>query len=155
MAGFGRSPFGHGPFGRSDLGKDQVVDLFPTEYFSNQTDITQDPMYHFLQVMANSVNLRRIDADNMQTLTDYDAAPLYIVQLYGQMFGLDIDKNDPDFLQRSLLKNAPPGNKRFVIGQLKLNNGYTALFGSICPYATNVATALPFLISSLLFILTV
>jgi hypothetical protein len=115
VAGFGRSPFGVGPFGRSDTGGDLVVRRFPESYFDDTltypagqtiTDNTVDPLLFLLKTYANSVFLRRLDIDSMLDIIDPDLAPLYIVQLTGDMIGVSIDKNDPDFLQRSLLKSA-------------------------------------------------
>lgn len=115
MAGFGRSPFGESPFGISDLGNDLLVKTLPEEYFDDTLTIPpgetvktnpNDPLVQLLLTYANSVNLRRLDIDNLTTLIDPDLAPLFIVQLWGVMLGLNIDQNDPEFLQRSFLKNA-------------------------------------------------
>lgn len=115
MAGFGRSPFGRGPFGRSDLGNDLLIELFPDQYFddsllldSNETlkDNDKDPLLKLLKTYKNSVNLRRLDIERMPSLLDYETADLEIVRLWGDLLGLGIDKNDPEFLQRSFLGNA-------------------------------------------------
>lgn len=116
MAGFGRSPFGRGPFGRSDTGYDLVQRRFPEEYFNpdvvpefagqrpNQNE--NDHLVKVLKTFSHSVQKRRIEIDDIQGLLDYDKAPLEIVRLFGEMLGLGIDKNDPEFLQRSFLGNA-------------------------------------------------
>jgi hypothetical protein len=115
LGGFGRSPFGRGPFGKSDLGTDLIIDLFPLEYFDDTLQLSpgetirdndKDPLLKFLKVYAHGVNKRRDVVDEMLKLVDYEAAPLDIVRLWGEMLGLGIDKNDPDFLQRSFLGNA-------------------------------------------------
>lgn len=115
MAGFGRSPFGRGPFGRSDLGRDLLIESFPVEYFDESIQLDagetrrqndKDPLLKLLNVYRNSLNKRRIEIDKLPFLIDYENAPLEIVQLWGQMLGLGIDKNDPEFLQRSFLGNA-------------------------------------------------
>lgn len=115
MAGFGRSPFGRGPFGRSDLGRDLVIELFPEDYldptlvlYADETpkDNDKDPLLALLRTISLMVNERRSEVDDMSTLVDYESAPLEIVRLWGDMLGLGIDKNDPEFLQRSFLGNA-------------------------------------------------
>lgn len=115
MAGFGRSPFGRGPYGRSDLGKDLLINLFPDEYFDSSIvldtgetvkDNEKDPLLILLKGFAHSLNLRRAEVDDLPTLIDYESAPLEIVRMMGDMLGLGIDKNDPEFLQRSFLGNA-------------------------------------------------
>lgn len=115
MAGFGRAPFGRGPFGRSDLGNDLLIELFPSEYFddsikldSNESlkDNDKDPLLKVLRVYKNSINKRRLDVERMPSLIDYETADLEIVRLWGDLLGLGIDKNDPEFLQRSFLGNA-------------------------------------------------
>jgi hypothetical protein len=115
VAGFGRSPFGRGPFGRSDTGGDLLIERFPTEYFDDSIvlspgetirDNNKDPILFLLKTYANSVLKMRVEIENMQFLIDYEKAPLEIVRLMGDMLGLDIDKNDPEFLQRSFLGNA-------------------------------------------------
>lgn len=105
MAGFGRSSFGSGPFGKSDTGGDLVVQSFPVQYFS-ESDITTDPLFKLIKVYANSVNKRRSDIDAMPEMIDFEKAPLDILDLLGGLFGLDIDKNEPEFLQRSFVANA-------------------------------------------------
>ncbi len=115
MAGFGRSPFGRGPFGRSNTGSDLLIRSFPSEYFdptiqldADETvkDNDKDPLLIILRVMAEMVQRRRVDVERIETLIDYETAPLDIVRLHGDMLGLGIDKNDPEFLQRSFLGNA-------------------------------------------------
>lgn len=115
MAGFGRSPFGDSPFGISDIGNDLLIQTFPEEYYDDTLVVPpgetvktnpNDPLVQILNTYANSVFNRRTDVDNLITLIDPDLAPLFIVQLYGVMLGLDIDQNDPEFLQRSFLKYA-------------------------------------------------
>lgn len=115
MAGFGRSPFGIGPFGRSDVGNDLIVELFPSEYLdpdlipadgSPPSQNDEDPLVQVLKTYGNSVQKRRLEIEKMPDLIDYDKAPLEIVRQWGDMLGLGIDKNDPDFLQRSFLGNA-------------------------------------------------
>lgn len=113
MAGFGLGPFGKGPFGRSDLGFDLVIERFPSEYLgeglpegTDVKDNDKDPLLMVLKTVSYAVNKRRVDIDNMETLIDYEKAPLEIVRLLGAMLGLGIDKNDPEFLQRSFLGNA-------------------------------------------------
>lgn len=113
MGGFGRSPFGRGPFGKSDTGFDLVIKLFPEEYFSSDlppgTDPRNndiDPLLKVLKTYANQVNQRRTEIDQIKTILDYEAAPLEILELLGAMLGLGIDKNDPEFLQRSFVGNA-------------------------------------------------
>jgi hypothetical protein len=115
VAGFGRSPFGRGPFGRSDLGNDLLIELFPDQYFDDSLlldqgetikDNDKDPLLKLLKVYKNSVNLRRLDIERMPSLIDYETASLEIVRLWGDLLGLGIDKNDPEFLQRSFLGNA-------------------------------------------------
>ena len=115
MAGFGRSPFGKGPFGRSDTGRDLVVELFPDEYFDDSIvldageaikDNNKDPLLHILKTYANSVNKRRGEIDHLTDLLDPELAPLEIVRQFGETLGLGIDKNDPEFIQRSFLKTA-------------------------------------------------
>lgn len=116
MAGFGRAPFGTQPFGISDTGTDLIVESFPSEYYDdtlvlppNTTvqDNPNDPLVSVLHTYANSVFQRRLDIDNMSSqLTDPDTMPLDIVELWGTLLGLGIDKNDPDFLQRTFLKTA-------------------------------------------------
>ncbi len=115
MAGFGRAPFGKGPFGRSDLGGDLLIELFPESYFDESLvlgpgesvrDNNKDPLLMLLQTYRESVNKRRLEIEALPNLLDYETAPLTIVQLWGEMLGLGIDKNDPEFLQRSFLGNA-------------------------------------------------
>ena len=115
MAGFGRAPFGTEPFGISDTGHDLIIDSFPNEYYDDSLVLPQgetvqdnsvDPLVKVLHTYANSVFKRRVDVDNLPTLTDPDAMPLSIVELWGGLLGLGIDKNDPDFLQRTFLKTA-------------------------------------------------
>lgn len=109
MAGFGRAPFGTQPFGLSDTGQDLVVQSFPTEYFAANINLDAgqtDPLLEVLNTYANSVFQRRLNVDDMEQLTDPDTMPLDIVELWGGLLGLGIDKNDPDFLQRTFLKTA-------------------------------------------------
>jgi len=115
MAGFGRSPFGRGPFGRSDTGHDLVVRSFPVEYFDDSIvlDIGEtpanndkDPLLKLIKTYAHQVFKRRLDIDRIPNLLDFETMPLEIVRLWGDMLGLGIDKNDPEFLQRSFLGNA-------------------------------------------------
>lgn len=115
MAGFGRNPFGRNPFGHADDGRDFVIKSFPTEYFddtlvldANESikDNNKDPLLKVLKTYANSVYNRSIEIQSLPTLIDYETAPLEIVRLWGDMLGLGIDKNDPEFLQRSFLGNA-------------------------------------------------
>lgn len=115
MAGFGRAPFGRGPFGRSDTGGDLVVSLFPDDYFNENIPVPagetaktneNDPLVQVLNTYANSVYLRRLNIDNLPSIIDPDTARLDLVRLTGDMLGLGIDKNDPDFLQRTFLKTA-------------------------------------------------
>lgn len=113
MAGFGHFKFGKGPFGFSNLGEDLVVGLFPVEYLEDGTPAgldplnnDQNPLLMLLNTYANSVNNRRYDADSLPDLIDYEKAPEDILLLIGEMLGLGIDKNDPDFLKRSFVGNA-------------------------------------------------
>lgn len=115
MAGFGRAPFGKGPFGRSDLGGDLLIELFPESYFDQSLalgpgetvrDNDKDPLLMLLRTFRESVNKRRLEIEALPSLLDYESAPLTIIQLWGEMLGLGIDKNDPEFLQRSFLGNA-------------------------------------------------
>jgi hypothetical protein len=115
MAGFGRSPFGRGPFGRSDVGRDLIIESFPVEYFDDSIELSggetpkdnnKDPLLKLLKTYGFQVSNRRIEIDGMHSLLDPEEMPLEIVRLWGEMLGLGIDKNDPEFLQRSLLANA-------------------------------------------------
>lgn len=115
MAGFGRSPFGRGPFGRSNVGRDLIIQSFPVEYFDDslslpagQTpqDNTVDPLLMVLKTYAHQISNRRIEVQGMLGLLDPETMPLSILGLWAEMLGLGIDKNDPEFLQRSLLANA-------------------------------------------------
>jgi len=113
VAGFGRSKFGKGPFGKSDVGGDLVVDLFPEKYIidaapdgTDPMDDQTNPLLQVLKVYANSVSKRRDQVDLMPTLIDYEKAPDAILLLLGDMLGLGIDKNDPEFLKRSFVGNA-------------------------------------------------
>lgn len=115
MAGFGRAPFGTQPFGLSDTGSDLIIQSFPDEYYDDsiavpagdtQSTNPNDPLVQILTTYANSVFQRRLDVDNMEQLTDPDTMPLSIVELWGGLLGLGIDKNDPEFLQRTFLKTA-------------------------------------------------
>jgi len=113
MAGFGHFPFGKGPFGKSNLGEDLIVQSFPVEYLEDGTptgldpqDNDQNPLLMVLKTYANSVNNRREDVDSMDNLTNYEKAPDDILILIGDLLGLGIDKNDPDFLKRSFVGNA-------------------------------------------------
>lgn len=113
MAGFGRSPFGRGPFGKSDVGRFLIIDSFPVEYLEDSapegTDPFNDktnPLLQFLKTYANSVSKRRDDIDGMSSLIDYETASSEILILLGEMLGLNIDGNDPEFLKRSFIGNA-------------------------------------------------
>jgi len=113
VAGFGRSKFGKGPFGKSDVGGDLVVDLFPEKYVldaapegTDPNDDKTNPLLQVLKTYANAVSKRREDVDAMPTLIDYEKAPDAILLLLGDMLGLGIDKNDPEFLKRSFVGNA-------------------------------------------------
>lgn len=115
MAGFGRHPFGKGPFGRSDTGRDLIIESFPVEYFDDSLvldagetpkDNNKDPLLKLLKTYAYQVFQRRLDIEKLPMLLDFETAPLEIVRLWGDMLGLGIDKNDPEFLQRSFLGNA-------------------------------------------------
>lgn len=105
MPGFGRSIFGSGPFGRSDTGRDLIVELFPDSYFTNKDD-SEDPLVQLLNTFANSVNARRSQIDSLRLLVDYDSAPVEFLRLLGNTLGLQIDKNDPEFLQRTFVSTA-------------------------------------------------
>jgi hypothetical protein len=59
-----------------------------------------------LKTYANSISKRRDEIDLMPTLIDYEKAPDAILLLLGDMLGLGIDKNDPEFLKRSFVGNA-------------------------------------------------
>jgi len=115
MAGFGRAPFGRGPFGRSDTGTDLIISSFPPEYFDDSivldpgetlTDNDKDPLLQLLKTTAYQVFHRRLQVDLMPTLLDPEEMPLDLVRMWGDMLGLGIDRNDPEFLQRSFLANA-------------------------------------------------
>lgn len=115
MAGFGRSRFGKGPFGRSDTGRDLLIESFPNEYFdaslvldANETlkDNNKDPLLKLLKTYSNAVFQRRTEIDDLQNILDPDLSPLDLVRLFGNTLGVGVDKNDPEFLQRSFLKNA-------------------------------------------------
>jgi hypothetical protein len=115
MSGFGRSRFGLGPFGRADIGRDLIIEPFPEEYFDDSLVLesgetiknnNKDPLLKFLDVYANSVLQRKMEIERLPLIIDYESASLDVVRLLGEMLGLDIDKNDPEFLQRSLLGNA-------------------------------------------------
>lgn len=113
MAGFGHSNFGHGPFGKSDLGYDLVVKLFPEEWLGidlpNSVDRfnnDQDPLLQMLKTFANSVNKRRNEVDELSTLVDYETMQLDLLRMMGRSLGLNIDKNEPEFIQRSFVGNA-------------------------------------------------
>jgi hypothetical protein len=111
--GFGRRPFGKGPFGKSDLGFDLIIDRYPNEYLGEGLDPSidvkdndLDPQLMLLRTYAYSVNNRRVEIDNLNSIIDYERAPLDIVRIFGEMLGIGIDNNDPEFLQRSFLGNA-------------------------------------------------
>jgi Phage tail protein (Tail_P2_I) len=115
VGGFGRASFGSGPFGQSDVGGDLVVDLFPTDYFDDTltlpvgqtvTDNDVDPLLMLLKTYANSVNNRRDDIENFTTILDPDVTPVNVLLTYAGDLGIDIDKNDPEFLQRTLVNRA-------------------------------------------------
>ncbi|MBK9390483.1 MAG: hypothetical protein IPN68_09915 [Bacteroidetes bacterium] len=113
MAGFGRSKFGRGPFGRSDTGRDLIVELFPVEYLEPETPEGADPknnddnpLLKVLNTYADSVNQARLNVESLPSLIDYETAPSEILLLIGEMLGLGIDRNDPEFLQRSFVGNA-------------------------------------------------
>lgn len=115
MAGFGRAPFGKGPFGRSDTGNDLIIQSFPPEYFNDTlvldpgetlTDNNKDPLLQLLRTTAFQVFQRRLQIDLMPTLLDPELMPVDLVLMWGDMLGLGIDRNDPEFLQRSFLANA-------------------------------------------------
>lgn len=113
MAGFGRSQFGRGPFGRSDVGGDLIVRQFPIEYLEDSSPEGVDPLkddsnllLQMLKTYANSVSKRREEVDSLQDLMDYQKTSSDILLLLGDMLGIGIDKNDPDFLKRSFVGNA-------------------------------------------------
>lgn len=113
MAGFGRSKFGAGPFGRSDLGRDLILELFPETYFDDSIpgaekgrDNENDPLVQLLKAFSHSVNKRRLEIDKIPSLIDYDTAPVDLLRVLGSTLGLKIDKNDPEFIQRTFVSTA-------------------------------------------------
>lgn len=113
MAGFGRNPFGRGPFGKSDLGGDLVIELFPEEWLGeglpssvDKLDNDQDQLLKILYTFRNAVNNRRNEIDELVSLTDYETMRLDLLRMMGRSFGLNIDKNEPEFIQRSFVGNA-------------------------------------------------
>lgn len=114
MPGFGRSYFGRGPFGRSDAGRDLIIELFPETYFDETLDGAEDglrdnvndPLVQVLKTYAHAINARRAEIDSLKDIIDYDAAPTEFLRLLGNTLGLQIDKNDPEFIQRTFVSTA-------------------------------------------------
>jgi len=115
LAGFGRSTFGKGPFGKSDVGRDLLIELFPEEYFDESLsldpgettkDNDKDPLLKVLKTYSHLINNRRVEIDDMETIIDSDRARQDLLILLGRTFGLNVDKNEPESLQRLLVGNA-------------------------------------------------
>lgn len=103
MAGFGREPFGNHPFGQSNFGADTVVRVFPKTTLDKDTN---DELLHYLLSIQNSVNLRKQDIDHMSTLVDPDRIRQDILFKLGAMIGLELDQNEGEDFQRTLVRDA-------------------------------------------------
>lgn len=103
MAGFGREPFGNHPFGQSNFGADTVVRVFPKTTLAKDKD---GLLEHFLLSVQNSVNKRKQTIDEMSNLVDPDKIRQDILFNLGAMIGIDLDENEGEDFQRTLVRDA-------------------------------------------------
>lgn len=103
MAGFGREPFGHHPFGASDFGKDTVSRVYPKTTLQFDTN---NLLLHYLRTTENSMNARKQEVDSMIDLVDPDRIRVDILGKLGAMIGQNIDENEGEEFQRTLVRDA-------------------------------------------------
>lgn len=103
MAGFGREPFGNHPCGHSNFGADTVIRVFPKTTLEKDKD---DELRHYLLTVQNSINERKKEIDEMSTLVDPDTVRQDILFKLGAMIGLELDENEGEEFQRTLVRDA-------------------------------------------------
>lgn len=105
MAGFGREPFGNHPCGHSNFGADTVVRVFPKSTLEKDEE-NGDILRHYLLTIQNSVNTRKEEIDDMQTLVDIDRVRVDILSKLGAMIGIELDENEGEEFKRTLVRDA-------------------------------------------------
>lgn len=105
MSGFGHGPFGHFPFGHTNYGKEVIIDPFPSDYLKGD-EARGAPLMKYLLTVANTVSLRKQEADQLDTMIDVDKVRSDVLPFLGSTLDVEIDNFEPTEFQRSLVGNA-------------------------------------------------